>query len=80
MTFIRRIRLFLRDWWQEFPIAWSIARHRDCERNGGHRWGAATNDSLLGWSRQCGRCGTSETIATTTGSSTSVPYFTGGSK
>lgn len=68
----RRIRLFLRDYLSEFGIAWSVARHRDCERNDGHRWGDAHHDDLLGRVRTCSRCGTSEMLTTTTG--TGVAY------
>lgn len=66
MNFLTRVRLFVRDYFDEFGVAWSLARTRDCERNGGHRWGDAHSDSLIGWSKTCSRCGCSETVDTTT--------------
>lgn len=68
----RRARLFARDYFNEFGIAWSLARMRDCERNSGHRWGPVSADDLFGLSRTCARCGTAESVKEThsTGSTT----------
>jgi hypothetical protein len=69
MSRARRIRLFIRDWWEEMPLAWSIARMRDCERSGGHQWGEMHYDEVFGSYRSvCQRCGTGDyTLPTTTG-------------
>lgn len=68
------MRLFIRDYCSEFGIAWSLARMRDCDRNGGHRWGPATKDETFGLSRICGRCGTLETLHETRGTATTTVY------
>lgn len=58
---LRRAWLFARDYCDEFGCAWSIARIRDCERNGGHRWGEIEHDSVLKMTGcTCSRCGTFE--------------------
>lgn len=64
---IRRVWLFARDYFSEFGVAWSIARCHDCERNGGHRWGPATDDPLFGHGRTCTRCGMAEAVYPTSG-------------
>lgn len=77
MKLARRIILFACDWWEETTAAWSLARMRDCERNGGHQWGAF-EDSAQG--RLCRRCGalesseTSALAAWTSATSTSWLY------
>jgi hypothetical protein len=68
----RRVAFFARDWWDEMPAAWSLARMRDCERNGGHQWGKPYDDEVLkSHGRECGRCGTFEMVAQTTGTTAS---------
>jgi hypothetical protein len=77
MKHLKRLRLFVRDWTSEWGIAWSIARYRDCDRNGGHRWD--TNGPTYGkvfitnlpWQRTCTRCGCSETVHPTWGTANS---------
>jgi hypothetical protein len=64
----RRLRLFVRDYLSEFPVAWSIARTRDCERAGGHRWSAtAYDETIKGWGQECSRCGCWQSAPTTAG-------------
>lgn len=59
----RRLYLFARDYCREFGVAWSLARTRDCERNGGHQWDASTygelsyDETMRAWGRTCSRCG-----------------------
>lgn len=56
---MRRLWYFIRDYCDEFGCAWSVARHNDCERTGGHRYGELRDDGVLGQVRSCGRCGCS---------------------
>ena len=70
-----RVRLFVRDYISEFGVAWSVAKHRDCERNGGHRWGQPKVDSL-GLNRECARCGTCEIVTQTSGTTATNTPFT----
>jgi hypothetical protein len=58
----KRLRLFVRDYIEEFPVAWSLARTRDCERNGGHRWTEPHVDPVLGYGKTCKRCGCGEMV------------------
>lgn len=70
MSFLRRVRLFVRDYLRELPIVWSLARTSDCERSGGHRFGEWGEDRLMARvARECSRCGVSELARTSTGSS-----------
>ena len=66
MNLFRRLGMFIRDYCDEFGTAWSIARMRDCERNGGHRWGAPHDDEVLGHAKTCQRCGCGEAVQRTT--------------
>lgn len=66
LSFPRRVWLFARDYFNEFGVAWSLARMRDCDRNGGHRWSEPAED-LIGYGRTCERCGCSEYIYRTSG-------------
>lgn len=78
MRKLRRARLFVRDYFDELPMVWSLARMRDCERWGGHYWEGFIIDPLLGYGRQCSGCGTFETsgaapIPPTSGTGSSFP-------
>jgi hypothetical protein len=64
---VRRLRLFLRDLVSECLAVWGVARMRDCERRGGHRWGEPHgNDLFLVWAQECSRCHCSRSVARTT--------------
>jgi hypothetical protein len=74
---VSRVRLFVRDLWEELPAVWWTARTRDCERNGGHRWGrAAYNETMQMWGRDCSRCGCWQTTSPTQGTSPFWPNAT----
>ncbi len=72
----KRLRLFIRDYCDEFGVAWSVARYRDCERNGGHRWSEPHDDPILGYGKNCKRCGCGESVQRTT-VTINPPYTTG---
>ncbi len=60
-----RLRLFVRDYMDEFPVVWCLARTRDCLRNGGHRYGEP-EDTSIGFMRTCSRCGCGESVPRST--------------
>jgi hypothetical protein len=71
-TLVSRIVLFARDYIHEFGAAWSVARHRDCERNGGHRWAEPAIEEPFGLMKVCTRCGTGQTVASVTATTATV--------
>jgi hypothetical protein len=62
MNPIKRAWLFARDYIDEFGCAWGLARMRDCERMGGHRWNEVADDPVLGRCKTCKRCGCGEPV------------------
>ncbi len=71
---LNRLRLFVRDYIQEFGTVWAIARSNDCDRNGGHRWQPGVNGFWCSINAQvphtCARCGSTKMVqvSSTTGS------------
>lgn len=64
MSPLKRLRLFIADLLHEAAPAWGLARMRDCERSGGHRWGTVAYDQICaGPAHECERCGCSESVS-----------------
>lgn len=58
---LRLRALMVRDWWDEFGVAWGLARMHDCVRRGGHLWGPIEDDEVFqSRTRTCRRCGCCE--------------------
>lgn len=79
IDFSREVRLrwlLVRDWLDEFGVAWGLAKMNDCHRRGGHLWGPVEDDDVFdSRTRTCERCRCcefepEEPSATTTGSMT----------